>query len=96
MNFTVESGIPYVSKAGGRGRKPTAFPLSDMEVGDSFLIPCDTSSKKTLDSWRRKLLVAKKRFAESYGDGYNFRTVTVEDGLRVHRTEDSEAEAEAE
>lgn len=86
MTFTIESGVPFVSRAGGRGRKPTAFPLEQMEVGDSFLITCDTTSKKALDSWRRKLLVAKKAFAKQHGEGYEFRTATEENGMRVHRT----------
>lgn len=92
MTFVVESGIPFTPRVGGgRGRKPTAFPLDEMEVGDSFLIECDVTSKKAVDSWRRKLLGARKRFAAAYEDGdqYKFQTVTElepKPGLRVHRT----------
>ena len=78
--FQVESNIPVVASA--RGRKPTAFPLDQMEIGDSFLIPCNVGEKKELDSWRRKLLVARKRFAADW----SFKTAIVEDGLRVWRT----------
>lgn len=91
MQFTVEAGIVPVS--GKRGRKPTEFPLDQMtEPGMSFLIPCDTASKKEVESWRRKVLVAKKRFAEEYGDGYKFMTAVVNSeqhgtGLRVWRSE---------
>lgn len=87
MAFNIEANIPMAS--GKRGRKPTEFPLADMNVGDSFLIPCDTADKKAVDSWRRKLLVAKKRFAEQYedADGIKFQTGTVDGGLRVWRTE---------
>ena len=64
MDFVIEKGIKYVSTAiGGRGRKATQFPLNEMEAGDSFLIPCDINEKKKIDSWRRKLLAAKKKFA---------------------------------
>ena len=86
MTFQIESGVARVSNRGGRGRKPTAFPFADMDVGDSFLIPCD-KERKTLDSWRRKLLVAKKRFNEQYdSDPWQFSTASVEGGLRVWRT----------
>lgn len=86
MAFTIEADIPMAS--GKRGRKPTEFPLGDMNVGDSFLISCDTTDKKVVDSWRRKLLVAKKRFAEQYdAEGIKFQTGTVDGGLRVWRTE---------
>lgn len=81
MNFQVESGVPMVANRGGRGRKPTAFPLHEMDIGDSFLIQCDTKDKKAVDSWRRKLLVAKKRM-----DGGEWSTATVSDGIRVWRT----------
>jgi hypothetical protein len=94
MDFKVESGVPFASNRGGRGRKPTAFPLHEMHVGDSFLIACDTKDKKVVDSWRRKLLVAKKRFNDalfadtSYGgDEWAFRTSTTNEGIRVWRTE---------
>ena len=77
--FKIESDIPYVSNRGGRGRKPTAFPFAEMDVGDSFLIPCDPQDKKALDSWRRKLRVAKKHV----GEGFDIRTAVQKDGLRV-------------
>lgn len=86
MDFKIESGVARVSNRGGRGRKPTAFPFADMDVGDSFLIKCE-KERKVLDSWRRKLLVAKKRFNEAYdGDPWKFSTSSVEGGLRVWRT----------
>lgn len=93
MNFKVESGIPFVSNRGGRGRKPTAFPFDGMDVGDSFLIPCDPQDKKVLDSWRRKLRVAKQRYNEALladanqgGDEIELRTGVEKDGLRVWMT----------
>jgi hypothetical protein len=87
MSFTIESNVPTVS--GRRGRKPSDFPFADMSVGDSFLIACDTAEKKVVDSWRRKLFNARKRFQESYdnADGIKFQTATVDGGLRVWRTE---------
>lgn len=92
MQFQLEADVRPV--AGKRGRKPTEFPLELMDVGISFLIPCDPTSKKEVESWRRKLLVAKKRFAESLeeGDERKFTTAVVDSddqghGLRVWRTQ---------
>ena len=91
MEFKIEAGVPFASNRGGRGRKPTAFPFVDMEEGDSFLIPCDTKDKKVVDSWRRKLLVAKKRFNAALmpdvGEEFVFRSATEAGGIRVWRTE---------
>lgn len=52
-----------------------------MAVGDSFLIPFDTSETKLVDSWRRKVAAAKKKVADA-----EYRTATMSDGLRVWRT----------
>jgi hypothetical protein len=58
--------------------------MAEMDVGDSFLIECDTQDKKALTNWRRKFLMAKKVFLESYEGA--FQTATVSDGVRVWRT----------
>ena len=52
-----------------------------MGVGDSFLIPFDTTEAKLVDSWRRKVAAAKKKVAEA-----EYRTATMSEGLRVWRT----------
>jgi hypothetical protein len=76
-SFKIESGIPMPKLSRGRIAS-TQFPLADMKPGD----PKD---KKALESWRRKVLAAKKRYkANNEGD---FRTVTVSEGLRVWCTE---------
>jgi hypothetical protein len=82
MTFTVESGIEMPKRA--RGRAPTKFPIADMAVGDSFLIPCDIADKKALTNWRRKFLVAKQTFLKHF-EG-EFKTATMSDGVRVWRT----------
>lgn len=81
MEFVVESGIP--KQVSGRGRRvsPSKFPLSEMDVGDSFLVAVDITDKKAVSSWRRKILAAKKRM-----DGGKWETATVSDGIRVWRT----------
>lgn len=82
MNFEIETGIPM--KISGRGRPAGAprFPLADMDVGQSFLIPCDVEDKKAVDSWRRKLLAEKKRMESG-----KWQTAQTSEGLRVWRTE---------
>ena len=75
MSFVIQSGITRAIT--GRGRKPTQFPLSSMNVGDSFLMECDISKTAEVESWRRKLRVAAKRYAEQNGDGYKFETAVV-------------------
>lgn len=80
MTFKIESGVPMT--VSGRGRRSSVeFPLHQMDVGDSFLIPCDPKNKKELDSWRRKLLAQKKRM-----NGGKWATAVVSGGLRVWRT----------
>lgn len=88
MEFMIEDGVAQASSK--RGRKPTEFPLDQMAPGQSFLIPCNAQEKKEVESWRRKLLVAKKRFIESFdhetpGGEFKFTTAVVADGLRVWR-----------
>lgn len=88
MTFAIESGI--TKPISNRGRKATEFPFGSMDVGDSFLIPVAHEAgtedhKKAVDSWRRKLLNSKKRFAQEY-EG-KFTTAVVAEGLRVWRTE---------
>lgn len=80
MDFVIEAGIPH--KIEGRGRRSgVSFPLEQMEVGDSFLIPTELT-KKAIDTWRRRVLDAKKKL----GWG-KFNTAVVSEGLRVWRTE---------
>jgi hypothetical protein len=82
MTFPIETGIEMPKRA--RGRAPTKFPMSEMDVGDSFLIPCDSTDKKALTNWRRKFLVAKQTFTKQFEA--EFKTATVSDGVRVWRT----------
>lgn len=79
MSFVIESGVPMVGTR--RGRKATNFPFRDMEIGDSFVIPCDSQDPKAVANWRRKLLNAKR------GLEAVFATAIVPEGLRVWRTE---------
>lgn len=82
MEFEIQSGIPPTKPR--RGRKAVQFPLTSMQVGDSFLIPCDVADRKVVDGWRRKVAVARKKVMAVYE--CKFQVATVEDGLRVWRT----------
>lgn len=94
MSFQILSAVlmPRMAAPKGRGRKPTAFPFEAMKVGDCFIIECDTGNEKIVSSWRRKLLVAKKRFNEKYPDeaAWEFKTRSVVNdgvaGIGVWRT----------
>ena len=80
MEFIVENDVPMHVQGRGRQPSPLKFPFLRMEIGDSFLISCDIGDKKALDSWRRKVLTAKKRVPDM-----KFSTAIVGDGLRVWR-----------
>jgi hypothetical protein len=89
MTFTIESGIPMPKRA-TVGRKGTEFPFADMDVGESFLMPCDISDEKAIVNWRRKLASARKRFESKSDYDISLRTAVVADergtGVRVWRT----------
>ena len=51
MDFIVENDVPMHVQGRGRQPSPLKFPFLRMEIGDSFLISCDTDDKKALDSW---------------------------------------------
>jgi len=89
MTFKIESGIP-LPKRTSMGRKGTEFPFADMDVGESFLMPCDISEEKNIVNRRRKLAAARKRFEEKSDYDIELRTAVVSDdrgtGVRVWRT----------
>jgi hypothetical protein len=85
--FQIVSGVPLPPAA--RGRRAVELPLAQMNAGDSFLIPfvpAGDDGKKTLESWRRKVLAAKKKVQKEHPEA-GFRTAVVNDehgqGLRV-------------
>lgn len=86
MQFTIVRNAPIV--ASPRGRKPTEFPLNELDVGDAFDIPVEAEDAdalvKALDSWRRKVRVAVKALQKEVDCKFN--TATIEGGLRVYRT----------
>lgn len=77
--FDVEKNVPLPTSTRGRYQ----FPLTAMDIGDSFLVPLDDANEKSISSIRQSLHNAKKR------TGMSMKLVTsvTPDGLRVWRTE---------
>lgn len=71
--YKIEKDVPFVG-----ARVHNRYPLSDMKVGDSFLVP-DGTAKTT--SVRSAVSMYKARHP-----GTDFMTKEESDGLRVWRT----------
>ena len=41
MEYIVEEGIPLIDNGSGRPRGGSKYPFASMEVGQSFLFPCN-------------------------------------------------------
>ena len=82
--FTIESNVPVAAVP--RGRKPSSFPLADMDIGQSFMVAIEgegDEATKNLESWRRKLRIAIKTFTVAYDA--KFQMAKTVGGLRVWR-----------
>ena len=73
-DYVIEKNVPLVQK-NGAGRKPK-YPFSQMEVGDSFMVP--GGNLKTMQSTAR---IAGLRL------GRKFKAQEQEGGVRVWRVE---------
>lgn len=87
MTFIIEKNIPAPPPGRGRG-VGTAFPFTDMEVGDSFMVETDPSDDTAMEN---KLLVRRVRQAalgaqRKYAPA-RFTVRKVDGGVRVWRTE---------
>lgn len=72
--FKIESGIPLPTK---RSKVFDAYPLKEMEVGDSFLIENYQSKHITL-AGRANLILAPKRFSSRRINGKELRIWRIE------------------
>lgn len=80
--YQIETHIPLPTKRVRTG-VPTVYPLADMRVEDSFLVPL---SPVTLTD-RRRISAAVAAFTRRHkAEGVSFAVRTVADGLRVWRT----------
>ena len=74
--YTIVKGIPLPGPSVGR---PAAYPLKDMDVGDSFLIPLTEGKKPSY-------VQSSVSHAAKGLEGKTFVTRTAEGGIRVWRT----------
>ena len=59
------------------------YPYNKMEVGDSFLIPCD---KVDINAWRGRFSISARRYRQKNNCLYKkFASRVVEGGLRIWR-----------
>lgn len=70
-NMQIEKNIP-IPDTSGRGRK-TSYVLPDMEVGESFFVPKETSK------------YLSKLFYQTKQKGYKLTARTYPDGVRIWR-----------
>ena len=79
--YQIETHIPLPTKRVRTG-VATVYPLADMHVEDSFLIPLQPVTLAD----RRRVSAAVASFARRHkADGVSFAVRTVSDGLRVWR-----------
>lgn len=78
--FDIEKNVPIPK--GTRSRYQ--FPLANMDVGDSFLVPVDDASERGVSSIRQALYSARKKDTDG---SVKLATSMTPDGLRVWRVE---------
>ena len=78
MTYKIEKGIPITHKPNvGGGKKK--YPFEDMEIGDSFLVPCKKEKAQSVSS---TLMGATKReHPKKFTTHYNLE----EGGVRIWR-----------
>ena len=76
--YKIEKGIPVSGLT--KGRRGSKYPFADMEVGDSFLLPCgDKERVKTMA--RVSCSITRQKVT-----GKLFTARSAEGGIRVWRT----------
>jgi hypothetical protein len=79
--FQIETNIPVPTIA-NRGATASVYPLADMYVGDSFLVPLEPVTLAD----RRRVSAAIAGYTKRHKDkGLKFSVRTVDGGLRVWR-----------
>lgn len=79
MNYIIEEGIPVPGVKTVRRRK---YPLNQLRVGESFLIPMEEYDKKKHNNVSSAIIVYKTMHAPEK----KFKTRRVAEGVRVWRT----------
>lgn len=79
MTFDIEKGVP-LPEPPQRGRKGSKYPLADMQVGDSFLVP-------TMKPEERRQSLYQLVNTKGRAMGRKFVVRVADKGVRVWRTE---------
>ena len=79
--FQIETNIPMPDRT-TPGRPASMYPLADMYVGDSFLVPMDPV---TVEARRRVASATSSYSKRNKESGVKFSIRAVEGGLRVWR-----------
>ena len=84
--FAIEKGIPVPVRA-----PKVAYPLAEMEVGDSFLVPVDfttdTPEAKAVAKATARSVNSAVTAATKKSEGSKFAARKVEGGIRVWRVQ---------
>ena len=75
--FPIYKGKPMPPRGAYRGK----YPWRRMEVGDSFLVPCDTWEAR--ETWDK---LTRCRWWATYKTGFRFALRRVHEGIAVWRT----------
>jgi hypothetical protein len=79
--YQIETNIPVPTPKNG-GSNASVYPLGDMYVGDSFLVPIEAVTPED----RRRVTAATSGYAARHKEsGVKFSIRTVDGGLRVWR-----------
>jgi len=79
--FTIEKNIPLINPTYSRNKGDSKYPLSTMDIGDSFLIE---GSKDEAKVYRNRLLSVINRVQKK--SEARFATRAVDGGIRIWRT----------
>jgi hypothetical protein len=80
--FQIETNIPMPERTSSPGRTASIYPLADMYVGDSFLVPLNPITKED----RRRVSSSTSAFTKRNKDlNVKFSIRAVDGGLRVWR-----------
>lgn len=63
----------------------SSYPFSEMELGDSFLVPFDETDPIEINKIRSRIWTGVRTFRANANRGFNVKIRKVENGLRVWR-----------
>lgn len=88
MSFKLEEDVPVPARAAPN--REAKYPFTDMAVGQSFLVPI-TKDDSDIARIRRRMNsacgTAQRRIKKTSGTDVRFTSRTVEEGVRVWRTQ---------